>query len=208
MKIYPMTLGPVDTNCFILSEGKRAVIVDPAGEPKKILNYLEANKLVVEAILLTHGHFDHIGAVNEVMEKFPVPIYAHKREKEYFDRADVNLSSHFGEAYTLSPDYDYRWLDEGHQIEVLGHQVIINHVPGHTPGSLTYYFKDLEVIFTGDTLFKGSMGRTDLQYGNHDLLHKGIKTKLLVLPAQTVAYSGHGPATTIEEELRTNRFFI
>jgi len=208
MKIYPMALGPVDTNCYILSEGNRAVIIDPAGEPQKILNHLEKHQLTVESILLTHGHFDHIGAVNEVEAKYSVPIFAHKREKEYFERAAVNLSIQFGAAYTLSSDYDYRWLDEGSQIEILGHQVVVNHVPGHTPGSLTYYFKDLGLIFTGDTLFKGSIGRTDLQYGNHELLHTGIKTKLLTLPAQTVAYPGHGEATTIEEELQTNRFFI
>ena len=207
MKIYPMALGPVDTNCYVLSEEGRAVIVDPAGEPAKILKYLDTQKLKLEMVLLTHGHFDHIGAVNEVLAKYPAPIFAHKREKEYFDKAEVNLSSHFGPAYTLNPGYDYRWLAEGSQIQVLGHPVFVNHVPGHTPGSLTYYFKDLGVIFTGDTLFKGSIGRTDLMYGNHDLLHEGIKNKIMTLPLQTVAYPGHGGATTIDEELKTNRFF-
>ncbi|MCL1949204.1 MAG: MBL fold metallo-hydrolase [Turicibacter sp.] len=207
MKIYPMALGPVGTNCYVLSVGNRAVVVDPAGEPKKILNYLANHKLVVEAILLTHGHFDHIGAVNEVIEKFPVPVFSHKRELEYFNNPDVNLSSHFGAAYVLDAGTDYRWIGEGDSIEVLGQPVSINHVPGHTPGSITFHFKEQGVIFTGDTLFQGSMGRTDLIYGNHELLHHGIKTKLLTLPPQTVAYSGHGGATTIEAELGNNRFF-
>ena len=208
MKIYPMTVGPVQTNCYILSKDKNAVVIDPGESARKIIHYLESNQLKLQSVILTHGHFDHVGAVNQLVEKFPVPIFAHRREREYFFSEDVNLSRQFGTPYTLKQNLDFQWVGEGTVLDVLGETVIPLHIPGHTPGSLAYYFKEEGVVFTGDVLFSGSIGRTDFIYGNGPLLLSGIRSSLLILPPQTVVYSGHGPATTIEIESTTNRFLI
>ena len=163
-------------------------------------------KLKLEAIFLTHGHFDHIGAVNELVEKYQVPIYAHKKEKEYFEKPEVNLSPMIYERLILNPDFEYRFLSDGESIECLETKIKVFHVPGHTTGSLCYYFEEDEMVFTGDTLFKQSIGRTDFIYGNHEQLVTGIRRKLLTLPGQTLVYPGHGECTTIEEESKHNPF--
>ncbi len=206
MKVYPLILGPVQTACYIVSQNQKAVIIDPAASASQIIRYLGTNKLELEAILLTHGHFDHIGAVNELADKYHVPIYAHKKEKEYFDHPDVNLSPMIHEHLILNPNFEYRYLSDGQLFECLGTSIQAFHVPGHTTGSLCYYFKEGELVFTGDTLFKGSIGRTDFIYGNHEQLVSGIKRKLFNLPLQTLVYPGHGECTTIEEEMQSNPF--
>ncbi|MDE5977187.1 MAG: MBL fold metallo-hydrolase [Turicibacter sp.] len=206
MKVYPLIVGPVQTCCYIVSNGERAVIIDPAADANQIIKYLGTKKLNLEAICLTHGHFDHIGAVNELVEKYKVPIYAHKNEKEYFENPEINLSSMIYERLTLTQAFDYRFLEDGESMECLGATVKVFHVPGHTKGSLCYYFEQADVVFTGDTLFKQSIGRTDFIYGNHDQLLRGIRQKLLTLPLHTLVYPGHGDCTTIEDEIANNPF--
>ncbi len=156
--------------------------------------------------MLTHGHFDHIGAVNELAAKYSLPIYAHKSEKEYFDQPEVNLSTMTYQPFVLSEDLDYHWLADGATLTCLDTQVKIFHVPGHTSGSLCYYFVKDRMVFTGDTLFKQSIGRTDFIYGNHQQLVTGIRQKLLTLPDDTLVYPGHGDCTTVADEKRNNPF--
>ena len=120
MKVYPLILGPVQTACYIVSQNQKAVIIDPAANASQIIRYLGTYKLELEAILLTHGHFDHIGAVNELADKYRVPIYAHKKEKEYFDNPDVNLSPMIYERLILNPNFEYRYLSDGQSFECLG----------------------------------------------------------------------------------------
>ena len=206
VKVYPLVLGPVQTSCYIISNHERAVVVDQAANANQIIQYLGMKKLKLEAIFLTHGHFDHIGAVNELVEKYQVPIYAHKKEKEYFEKPEVNLSPMIYERLILNPDFEYRFVSDEESIECLETKIKVFHVPGHTTGSLCYYFEEDEMVFTGDTLFKQSIGRTDFIYGNHEQLVTGIRRKLLTLPGQTLVYPGHGECTTIEEESKHNPF--
>ena len=206
LNVYPLVLGPVQTTCYVVSSQGRAVIVDPAANATKIIQYLGTKKLIPEAILLTHGHFDHIGAVNELAAKYSLPIYAHKSEKEYFDQPEVNLSTMMYQPFVVSEDLDYHWLADGATLTCLDTQVKIFHVPGHTSGSLCYYFVKDRMVFTGDTLFKQSIGRTDFIYGNHQQLVTGIKQKLLTLPDDTLVYPGHGDCTTVADEKRNNPF--
>lgn len=206
LNVYPLVLGPVQTTCYVVSSQGRAVIVDPAANATKIIQYLGTKKLIPEAILLTHGHFDHIGAVNELAAKYSLPIYAHKSEKEYFDQPEVNLSTMTYQPFVLSEDLDYHWLADGATLTCLDTQVKIFHVPGHTSGSLCYYFVKDRMVFTGDTLFKQSIGRTDFIYGNHQQLVTGIRQKLLTLPDDTLVYPGHGDCTTVADEKETIHF--
>ena len=206
LNVYPLVLGPVQTTCYVVSSQGRAVIVDPAANATKIIQYLGTKKLIPEAILLTHGHFDHIGAVNELAAKYSLPIYAHKSEKEYFDQPEVNLSTMTYQPFVLSEDLDYHWLADGATLTCLDTQVKIFHVPGHTSGSLCYYFVKDRMVFTGDTLFKQSIGRTDFIYGNHQQLVTGLRQKLLTLPDDTLVYPGHGDCTTVADEKRNNPF--
>ncbi|MTL91697.1 MBL fold metallo-hydrolase, partial [Turicibacter sanguinis] len=184
----------------------KAVVIDPAANAQTIIRHLKTKGLELEAILLTHGHFDHIGAVNELATHYQVPIYAHKKEKEYFENPDVNLSPMIYERLVLNPNFDYQFLADGAEFDCIDTNIQAFHVPGHTTGSLCFYFKEGDMLFTGDTLFKGSIGRTDFIYGNHDQLVTGIKKKLLTLPKNTLVYPGHGDCTTIEEETNHNPF--
>lgn len=206
MKVFPLILGPVQTACYLVSNEGKAVVIDPAANAQAIIRQLKTKGLELEAILLTHGHFDHIGAVNELAEHYQVPIYAHKKEKEYFENPDVNLSPMIYERLVLNPDFNYQFLGDGQKFECLGEKVKALHIPGHTTGSLCFYFESAKMVFTGDTLFKGSIGRTDFIYGNHEQLVTGIKAKLFTLPADTLVYPGHGDCTTIEEEINQNPF--
>ena len=125
VKVYPLVLGPVQTSCYIISNHERAVVVDPAANANQIIQYLGMKKLKLEAIFLTHGHFDHIGAVNELVEKYQVPIYAHKKEKEYFEKPEVKLSPMIYERLILNPDFEYSLVKlENGEIYVLATELI------------------------------------------------------------------------------------
>ena len=199
-----MPVGMYQTNCYIISVGDMALIVDPGAEANKIFHYLETNNLKPEAILMTHGHFDHLCALEEVQAKYDVPVYAHKDEKEYFTNASYNLSRPPVEIKDLSA---FIFIDQDETIELLDQKIDVRHVPGHSLGSIAFYFKDTGAVVSGDTIFKGSIGRTDLIHGNADQLITSIKTKLLILPDDTIVYSGHGPATILGDEKKTNPFF-
>lgn len=206
MKIYPLILGPVQTSCYIVSSNKKAIIIDPADQAKKIISYLKNNQLELEAILLTHGHFDHIGAVNELCEHYAVPVYAHKKEKEYFEKPQVNLSTMMYQNLVLEETINLNFLNDNQTITLIGLEVKAFHVPGHTTGSLCYYCPTEQVVFTGDTLFHLGIGRTDFIYGNEATLLKGLKEKILTLPEETIVYPGHGDCTTIGYEKQHNMF--
>ena len=208
LKVYPMSLGMYQTNCYILSNGDKAIIVDPGDEATKIITYLETNGLRPVAIFVTHGHFDHIGAVKEVQAKYEIPIYAHQDEMQYFTDSKYNSSWKSGRPPIEIQDLSaFKFISEDQIIEVLDQKIDVRHVPGHSLGSLAFYFKDAGIVIAGDALFKGSIGRTDLFNGNFEQLIKSIETKLFTLPDSTVVYTGHGPATTIADEKRTNPFF-
>lgn len=208
LKIYPMPLGDYQANCYIISVEDLALIVDPGDEAQKIITYLKTKALKPVAILLTHGHFDHIGGLEAVLKVYDVPVYAHELEREYFINKAYNLSTTAGKTAIEIKDLSaFHFLQEDGGISLLNQKIEVYHVPGHSSGSIAFYFENDGIVISGDALFKGSIGRTDLINGDHQQLINSIQTKLFNLPDETIVYSGHGPATTIGDEKQTNPFF-
>ena len=203
-----MPVGDIQANCYVISVNERALIVDPGAEGNKIIQYLTTQNLKPEAILMTHGHFDHIGALEEVQATYDIPVYAHQDEQAYLTKASYNLSWKSGRTPIEIKDLSaFVFIQQEETIELLGQSIDILHVPGHSLGSIAFYFKAAGMVLTGDALFKGSIGRTDMIHGNHDQLITSITSKLFTLPDETVVYPGHGLATMIGDEKKTNPFF-
>ncbi|MGM0844262.1 MAG: MBL fold metallo-hydrolase [Bacillota bacterium] len=207
MKWKRIPLGPLQTNCYCLwNEKKECIIFDPGEEAGKLINWLKANQLKPLAILLTHAHFDHIGAVDQVREKFEIPLYLHKKEAKWLLDPALNGSQLFAmsELVRLKPA-DYILTDE-ETLSIGDFTFALFQTPGHSPGSISYYYEEEHAVFAGDTLFKGSIGRTDLPGGNSEELLKSIHDHLMTLPEDTIVLSGHGPETTIADEMDSNPF--
>jgi hydroxyacylglutathione hydrolase len=207
MKWYQLPLGPLQTNCYILSNDEQdCVIFDPGEEAAKLIQYIQTKKLKPLAVLLTHAHFDHIGALDEIRSFFHIPAYIHEKEAKWLLDPALNGSQLFsgGEPIRLKPAE--KILTKENELEIGSFSFKLFETPGHSPGSLSYYLEEKGMVFSGDVLFKDSIGRTDLLGGNHDQLMKSIHEKLLVLPEDTIVLSGHGPVTTIIDEMETNPF--
>lgn len=183
-----------------------AIVIDPGFDTESILNRLTAGNLSVSAIFNTHGHVDHIAGNEAMKEAFPeVPLLIGRNEVGLLRDANANMSAPFGVPIT-SPDAD-RLVDDGERLEVAGFRFEVREIPGHSPGSVVFICDDFDTpfVFGGDVLFAGSIGRTDFG-GNMPQLLQGIRAKLFSLPDRAVIYPGHGPATTIGEEKRSNPF--
>ncbi|MBS4173531.1 MBL fold metallo-hydrolase [Bacillus sp. FJAT-49736] len=207
MEWKQIPLGLLQTNCYVLyNQEKDCIIFDPGAEGDKLIATLENEKLHPLAILLTHAHFDHIGAVDEVKKHFDIPVYIHEEEASWLTDPSLNGSQLFlnGRAIVASPA-DHLIKAEG-TLAIGGFTFNILETPGHSPGSISFYVKELKTIFAGDTLFQGSIGRTDLPWGNHEQLMESIREKLLTLPRETAVLPGHGSITSIEDEIRSNPF--
>lgn len=204
---YQIPLGIMQTNCYIIenSDGD-CLIFDPGGEGKKLISWLMEKKLNPIAIFLTHAHFDHIGAVDEVRDYYQIPVYAHKNEKDWLPNPMLNGSQLFGMAIPVSARSAEHLLTEEKQLSFSDFEITIFKTPGHSPGSVSYFFKTHGIVIAGDTLFRGSIGRTDLLGGNQEQLLKSIHDKLLTLPEETMVLPGHGATTTIIEEMDSNPF--
>lgn len=206
MKIETMVLGDVRTNCYLLinEETKEALVVDPADRADVIVRKLIDEGLTLKAILLTHGHGDHILAVDALKKQFGVKVYAAKAEEALLSDAAQNLSKAlFGIAVTVKPDI---LLEDGQEFEAAGIRLRMLHTPGHTPGGCCYYQAEEKILFSGDTLFCGSIGRTDFPGGSLSELVRSVKEKLLVLPEDVKVYPGHEEITTIGHEKRYNPY--
>lgn len=206
MKIETMVLGDVRTNCYLLinEETKEALVVDPADRADVIVRKLIDEGLTLNAILLTHGHGDHILAVGDLKKQFGVKVYAAKAEEALLSDAAQNLSKAlFGIAVTVKPDI---LLEDGQEFEAAGIRLRMLHTPGHTPGGCCYYQAEEKILFSGDTLFCGSIGRTDFPGGSLSELVRSVKEKLLVLPEDVKVYPGHEEITTIGHEKRYNPY--
>ncbi|MBR1743269.1 MAG: MBL fold metallo-hydrolase [Lachnospiraceae bacterium] len=199
-------VGPVQTNCYFLydEKTKKGVLVDPGDEAEKLLSYIGKKGLQIEAILLTHGHFDHIMAVPELKKELGVPVYVSRVEKEVLEDPMTNLSLQMGgRGICLEADH---YLEDGDTITLLGEEVRCILTPGHTVGGMCYYFPKAGILFSGDTLFQESVGRTDFPGGSMKELIRSIREKLFVLASATRVYPGHGFSTSIETEKMFNPF--
>jgi glyoxylase-like metal-dependent hydrolase (beta-lactamase superfamily II) len=199
MKIVKYSLGQLQANCYFLIEDQQCLIIDPADDASFILEELQRQQLNLVGMLATHGHYDHIMAVGEIQQSVDIPLYIHKDDKFLIDRVEqtaeyflgykpVVLSINKVENFPTSPRL--RWASK----------LKIIHTPGHTPGSCCFYIKEENAVFTGDTLFKEAVGRTDLSYSSKDDLKKSLK-KIFKLPKETIVYSGHGEETLIQDEI-------
>lgn len=204
-KIGRMVLGSYQTNCYFIyqEKEKRAVVVDPADQGRKIYEALLRNGITVEAILLTHGHFDHIWGTKELREATGVKLYALDAEKALCEDSHNNVSDMTGRPYTVTPD---EYLRDGQELTLAGMHFKVIATPGHTIGSCCYYFPEAGFLVSGDTLFAESVGRTDFPTGSMSSIVRSIKEKLYVLPGETKVYPGHGDGTTIEHEMQYNPF--
>ena len=208
MQVDCLILGAYETNCYCLrhsSQAKNCLIVDVGLEAKALINFLEQQQLNPVAVVLTHGHIDHIAGLAALRQKCPdIKVYIHKLDAEMFDEPVSNLSAMTGVAFSIDPA-DFL-LNEQDIIEQADIKLQVLHTPGHTPGGISLYSKDDGVVFVGDSLFADSVGRTDFPGGSMQQLIEGIKTRLLTLPEETKVYPGHGPATTIAREKKYNQY--
>lgn len=207
MKWQRIPLGPLQTNSYLLyDESKQCIIFDPGSEGARLNKIIKDKQLTPLAILLTHAHFDHIGAVDDVREKWDIPVYIHKREKLWLEDPSLNGSSHFLQGDLISARPADHLLGEEGKLTIGPFTFEVFETPGHSPGSVSFYLASIGVVFSGDALFYGSIGRTDLRGGNHEQLLTSIRTRLLTLPEDTIVLSGHGPETLIEQEMKHNPF--
>ena len=193
LKVYAMALGDYQTNCYIIHEenSKKCCILDPGYDADFILDKLNSLDLTLEAILLTHGHFDHVGAVKELAAETQCDVYIHPE--------DLSMPP----MMTAGPLYYTKTYAEGTQLKLAGLDLGVLHTPGHTPGSVCLVCEN--TIFAGDTLFRGSCGRTDLPGGDWATIVKSLK-RLAALEGNFWVYSGHGPTTTLRDEKKYNPY--
>lgn len=207
IKVIVNQLGSFGTNCYFVINMKtrEAVIIDPADDPRFICNQLENRELHCAAILLTHGHVEHIGAVSGLKQSLghATKVYACKEEEEVLSNPRLNLSSMFGDVMTLKAD---EWLKDGQTLELLDTKITCIAVPGHTKGGMCYYFEDEKLLFAGDTLFASSVGRSDFPTGDGVVLVESIREKLFTLPNDTQVYPGHNEKTSIGREKECNPY--
>jgi hydroxyacylglutathione hydrolase len=204
MNVDTLTVGPFASNCFVITNGtKEALLVDPGDEAARIIDHLRAHSLTVAAILITHGHMDHVSALADVHRAFPAPIAMHPVDEAWA----------FGEGNQMPPHYDVptapanidRALAEGQEWNDIGLRYRVLELPGHAPGHVGFYFPEQEALFSGDVVFAGSVGRTDLPGGDGRVLTQSLK-RVAELPDATRIYCGHGPDTSIANEKKQNPY--
>jgi len=201
LKVKTIKLGFLDTNCYVVDGNDYVFVIDPGSGFKNIIDFLKKENLSPDFIIVTHCHFDHIGAVPELSEYFKIPVYIHEKEEEILKDPGKNLSSFFNSKGLLLKTYK---TIKGEEVKnFLSNNIDVVNVPGHTPGSIL--IKYLDFLFTGDLLFKGSIGRTDLPGGDPEQMKNSL-AYLKSIKENYVVFPGHGSETTLEEEIKNNFF--
>lgn len=203
MLIKNVVVGPLQANCFIVADEKtkKAMVIDPGDEPEMIMNIIKNNNLIVDYIICTHGHFDHVGAVSDIKNGTNADVLIHKDELQIY-KAALDMAAFWGYDLDPLPDPD-RFVDDEEEIKVGNLVFKVMHTPGHSPGCICIYGEG--IVITGDTLFAGSVGRTDFYGGDINKLKKSFK-RLMTLPENTKVLTGHGSETTIGREKIENMF--
>jgi len=204
MKIEHAQVGPLMVNCYFISEGDKLIIVDPGGSEEIIDDYIKSNKLKPVMIVNTHGHFDHIGAVQYLRKKYDIPFLIHK-DDEFLLKMATSSAALFGLPPVETPEVD-RNIEDGETVSESGIDIDIIHTPGHSPGGVCLYIKSEKVLITGDTLFARSVGRSDFPYADHGALIKNIKNKIMLLDDDVSVCPGHGEFSSISDEKLFNPF--
>lgn len=207
IKVNTLELGPLLTNCYIVSDtlSSDAVCVDPASEAEQVIAFLHLNKLNLKAILLTHGHGDHIGGVAGVKAAYDVPVIIHAADAEMLKCSTLNLSIMLGADITAPAADKY---PQDRECLVCGSlELLVLFTPGHTPGGISFFIAgDTNILLSGDTLFDHEVGRCDFPRGNFATLQHSIRTQLFTLPDDTLVFPGHGSSTTIGVEKAENPY--
>ncbi|OEH92921.1 MBL fold metallo-hydrolase [Bacillus solimangrovi] len=207
MKWEQLPLGPLQTNAYVIwNDSNEAIVVDPGGEAEKLFAWLDSKGLMVSAVLLTHAHFDHIGAVDDVRNKYKVPVYLHEKERDWLSNPALNGSEFFMLNKPIMIKNADKLLVKEQTLTINSIKFEVLETPGHSPGSVSFYVKEAGVVFAGDTLFARSIGRTDLPQGSHEQLLDSIHDKLMSLAEDTTVAPGHGPITTVQTEMDGNPF--
>ncbi len=207
MKIIVIPVTPFEQNCslVICEETNTAAIVDPGGDPARILKIVAEQNVKVDKVILTHGHLDHVGGTEATAKALDVPVVGPEKEDLFWLEQLEAQSQRFGFP-TTSSFTPNKWLAENDIVEVGNIKLKVLHIPGHTPGHIALLDEQSKQVIVGDILFNGGIGRFDFPRGNQTQLITGIKKKLLTLPAETIVYPGHGPTTTIGKEKASNPF--
>lgn len=205
LHIHICILGSVRTNCYILRNKmtNEAIVIDPADQANVIIDYINNQNLLLKGVLLTHGHFDHILAAAAIAREYGVKIYANENERELLADSHMNFSKTVGCDYGMEPD---EVLKDGQVLNLAGFTIKVIHTPGHTIGSSCYYLENEKVLFSGDTLFRETVGRTDLPTGNFSAIISSVKEILMLLEDEILVYPGHGESTTIGYERENNEY--
>ena len=205
MKLEKFVTGIISTNCYLVinEDTKQAVVIDPAACPSYLMSHIKSEGLKIEAILLTHGHFDHIMGIDGFLSEFDVPVYVHEEDADAMEDPVLNQSSTYTSGYTFGKA---RYLRDRQTLELAGYTFQVIHTPGHTKGGCCYYVASEGVLFSGDTLFQNSVGRTDfVNSSTSDLVHS-VREKLFLLPDDTMVYPGHMGETKIGHEKKYNPY--
>lgn len=205
LRVETYIVGQVQTNCYfaINDDTKEVLVIDPGASAEKLAEKIKEQGLKPAAILLTHGHFDHATGAEELAKLLQVKIYAEEKEKETLENPQLNLSGWQGSSLVFHAD---EYLKDEQEIDLAGFHIRVLLTPGHTVGGCCFYFPYQNAIFSGDTLFQTSVGRTDFPKGSMSQLINGIREKLLPLPDETAVYTGHGEMTTIGTERMYNPY--
>ena len=209
MEMYAITVGPIQENCYFLigDHENDTIIFDPGEQAEDIIAAIEENALHPIAIVLTHAHYDHIGALETIREKYDVPVYQNPIEREWLLDPQLNGSARNPNVpdVRLAKEADV-FVEEMGPYEIGEFRFEMQHIPGHSPGSTVFIFRENGFAIVGDVIFKGSVGRSDLPGGSHETLIEGIQKYIVTLPGETVLFPGHGDPTTVREEIYSNPY--